>query len=153
MKKKKKSSKFAQWFEKFSGAIIKFTGTPMAFFIALFVIVAWAISGPVFKFSDTWQLVINTSTTIITFLMVFIIQQSQNKDTMALQLKLNELIASEKHASNRLINVEDISQEELDVLKRFYVKLAKLAKEENDIHSSHSVDEAQTNHEEKKGVK
>jgi low affinity Fe/Cu permease len=117
--------------------------------VALAVILIWGITGPVFHFSDTWQLVINTGTTIITFLMVFIIQQTQNKDSLALQLKLNELIASEEKASNRLIDVEDISQEELETLKKFYVKLARLAKKECDLFSSHSVDEADEIHKEK----
>ena len=99
-----------------------------------------------FDFSDTWQLVINTGTTIITFLMVFIIQQSQNKDTLAVQLKLNELIACQELASNRLIDMEDLTEEELMVLKKFYVKLSKLAEKENDLHSSHSLDEASTFH-------
>ena len=87
-------------------------------------------------------MIINTSTTIITFLMVFIIQQSQNKDSLAVQLKLNELIACEKQASNRLIMIEDLTQEELEVLRKFYVKLSHLAGQENNLHSSHSVDEA-----------
>ncbi len=109
----------------------------------------WAVSGPVFGFSDTWQLVINTGTTIITFLMVFIIQQSQNKDAMAVQLKLNELIACNQRASNRLIVVEDLTEEELEVLKNFYVKLSSLAKKERDLHRSHSIDEAARSHSEK----
>src|SRR5206468_7709272 len=99
----------------------------IAFILAFLIIIIWAITGPVFKFSDTWQLVINTGTTIITFLMVFVIQQSQNKDTIALQIKLNELIASSKDASNRLIDVEDLTPEELETLKKFYIQLAKLA--------------------------
>jgi low affinity Fe/Cu permease len=122
----------------------------VAFILAVIVIVAWALSGPVFKYSDTWQLVINTGTTVITFLMVFIIQQSQNKDTIALQIKLNELIASSGKASNRLINVEDITEEELETLKKFYVRLSDLAKKEVDIHMTHSIDEAKEIHEEKK---
>ncbi|RYY85430.1 MAG: low affinity iron permease family protein [Chitinophagaceae bacterium] len=129
-------------FEIFAEATTRATGTPVAFCVACFVIIAWAITGPIFHYSDTWQLVINTGTTIVTFLMVFLIQQSQNKDSLALQLKLNELIACEERASNRLIDVEDLSQEELDVLKKFYVKLAVLAKEGDDLHTSHSVDDA-----------
>jgi low affinity Fe/Cu permease len=131
-------------FQAFASKVTRVTGSPAAFLIALLVIIVWAITGPVFKFSDTWQLVINTGTTIITFLMVFIIQQSQNKDSLALQLKLNELIACEEKASNRLIDVEDLTQEELEVLKKFYVKLARLAK--NELHSSHSVDDAEHLH-------
>ena len=92
--------------------------------IAFFVIVIWIISGPVFKFSDTWQLVINTSTTIVTFLMVFLIQRSQIKNHWLFNLSLNELVASSREASNRLIDVEDLSQSELELLHSYYVKLA-----------------------------
>ena len=101
-------NKFTVLFEKFSAKVTKATGSSTAFIMAFAVIIAWVITGPVFNFSNTWQLVINTGTTIITFLMVFIIQQSQNKDTVAIQLKLNELIAATATASNRLINVEDL---------------------------------------------
>ncbi|MEO6612986.1 MAG: low affinity iron permease family protein [Chitinophagaceae bacterium] len=130
------------FFEKFSAGVTKATGKPAAFILAMFVIIAWAVTGPLFHFSDTWQLVINTGTTIITFLMVFVIQQSQNKDTVAIHLKLNELIATSPVASNRLVDVEDITAEELETLKKFYIKLSALAKKENDIHKTHSVDEA-----------
>ena len=141
---------FKTWFEKAAAQVTKIAGSSTAFLMAVIIIVVWAVTGPVFKFSDTWQLVINTGTTIITFLMVFIIQQSQNKDSMAIQLKLNELIASNERASNRLIVVEDLTQDELEVLKNFYVKLSELAKKQNDLHSSHSVDEADDIHEEKR---
>ena len=147
--KKKKQKKASAFFEKFAAKVTKATGSPAAFIIAFLVIIVWAVSGPIFGFSDTWQLVINTGTTIITFLMVFVIQQSQNKDTMALQLKLNELIASTATASNRLIDVEDLTAEELETLKKFYVKLAVLAKKEANLHTTHSIDEAAEIHEEK----
>ena len=137
-------------FERFSAKVTKATGKPLAFILAVLVIITWIITGPVFKYSDSWQLVINTGTTIITFLMVFVIQQSQNKDTIALQLKLNELIAASSTASNRLIDVEDISAEELETLKKFYVKLSELAKKETDIHATHSIDEAEIVHQKKK---
>jgi len=114
----------------------------MAFIGACLLIIGWAVTGPIFGFSDTWQLVINTGTTIITFLMVFVIQQSQNKDTIALQMKMNELIAATGTASNRLVDVEDLSSDELETLKKFYVKLSALAKKEIDIHTTHSIDEA-----------
>ena len=147
MSKNKKNKKgFTVHFEKFSSRVTRATGSPSAFLIALLVIIAWGVTGPIFKYSDTWQLVINTSTTIITFLMVFVIQQSQNKDTTAVQLKLNELIASSATASNRLIVVEELTAEELEVLKKFYIQLARLAKEESDIHSTHSIDEAHSSH-------
>lgn len=136
-------------FQRFASKVTRITGSSSAFMIALLIIVVWGITGPMFHFSDTWQLVINTGTTIVTFLMVFLIQQSQNKDSMALQLKLNELIACEERASNRLVDVEDMTQEELEVLKRFYVRLALLAKKADDLHTSHSVDDATGLHEHK----
>ena len=154
MKSKKPTPNvFAKTFDKFSNTVTKATGSPAAFLIAFAVIIIWGVTGPLFKFSDTWQLVINTGTTIITFLMVFVIQQSQNKDTMALQLKLNELIAANKDASNRLIDIEDLTEHEIKVLKQFYVKLAKMSEKDNDIFSSHSLDEASKNHEFKLGHK
>jgi low affinity Fe/Cu permease len=141
------------WFDKISKAVTRATGRPAAFITAFLVVLIWAITGPIFGFSDTWQLIINTGTTIVTFLMVFIIQQSQNKDTMAIQLKLNELIASQKTASNRLIDIEDLSEKELETLKRFYITLSELAESERDIFSSHSVDEATRIHKTKSIVK
>ena len=93
---------------------------------------------------------INTGTTIVTFLMVFVIQQSQNKDTMALQLKLNELIACQKKASNRLIDIEDLTEDELEVLKKFYIRLATLSKEESQLYTTHSIDEAAKVHDQKR---
>lgn len=146
---KKKGKGFKAKFEKSAAAITKVTGSSSAFLVAVIILVLWAVTGPVFHFSDTWQLVINTGTTIITFLMVFIIQQSQNKDSLAIQLKLNELIACDEKASNRLIEVENLTQDELEVLKKFYIKLSQLAKNANDLHSSHSVDEAGDIHEHK----
>jgi low affinity Fe/Cu permease len=103
------------------------------------------VTGPIFKFSDTWQLVINTGTTIITFLMVFVIQHSQNKDTVAIQLKLNELIAANQDASNRLIAIEDLTDEELEVIKKFYIHLSHSAKKEINVFATHSIDEAKRN--------
>jgi low affinity Fe/Cu permease len=135
-----------QQFEQYSKMVTKATGKPFAFLTAFLVIVVWAFLGPLFDFSDTWQLVINTGTTIITFLMVFVIQQSQNKDTMAIQLKLNELIASSKTASNRLVDIEDLSEQELDKLKKFYITLSELAAQEDNSMGSHSIDEAHQKH-------
>jgi len=145
MRKKPKKGKrgLSKFFDRFASVITKAVGSPYASIIAIVIIFIWAATGPIFNYSDTWQLVINTGTTIITFIMVFIIQQTQNKDTIALQLKLNELIASNEKASNRLIDVEDLTEEELETLKTFYVKLTKLARKEEDIHASHSIDEAE----------
>jgi low affinity Fe/Cu permease len=146
---KNKKPGFKAWFESRAAAITRATGSSAAFLIAITIILIWAITGPLFHYSDTWQLVINTGTTIVTFLMVFIIQQSQNKDSLAIQLKLNELIACEERASNRLIDVEDLTQEELETLKKFYIRLSELAESENDLFSSHSVDEATGQHKHK----
>jgi low affinity Fe/Cu permease len=129
-------------FERAASAITCWTGSSTAFGIAFAVILVWAITGPLFKYSDTWQLVINTGTTIVTFLMVFLIQKSQNKDSKAIQLKLNELIAASRWASNRMVDIEDLSEEELDVLHNYYQKLSDLSENERDIHQSHSIDSA-----------
>ncbi len=132
---KKKFGQFSTW-------VTKATGSPSAFFIALLVVVVWALTGPIFNFSETWQLVINTGTTIITFLMIFVIQQSQNKETLALHLKLNELIAANEFTSNRLVDSEELTEEELLVIKKYYKRLASITKQEDSIFTSHSVDEA-----------
>jgi len=139
----------AGMFDAFSTKVTKLTGSPGAFILACVAIIIWVITGPVFHYSDTWQLVINTGTTIITFLMVFIIQQSQNKDTLALQIKLNELIAANKNASNRLIDSEDLTAEELEVLKKFYIKISDATKKEEDLKKTHSIEDAYKNEEEK----
>lgn len=141
------------FFERFASHVVYATGSVWAFIIAMAVIIVWAITGPVFGFSDTWQLVINTGTTIVTFLMVFIIQKSQNKDSKSVQLKLNELIAANKAASNRLIVAEDLTEEELDVLHKYYCKLAEETKKRIDTKESHSVEEAIEKTEEKLGGK
>jgi low affinity Fe/Cu permease len=146
MKKTKKKSGFYKKFEQIAGKVTRACGSPFSVIAAFLLIIAWALTGPIFKFSETWQLVINTGTTIITFIMVFIIQHSQNKDTTAIQLKLNELIATNTNASNRLINIEDLTEEELQTLKKFYIKLAHLAAQESDVFSSHSIDEATNKH-------
>ena len=104
----------------------KWTGGSGAFGLALGTVVVWAISGPLFGFSDTWQLVINTGTTVVTFLMVFLIQRAQNKGALAIQLKLNELVAAVRGASNALVDIEDLDEEELQTLHRHYARLAEL---------------------------
>jgi low affinity Fe/Cu permease len=149
-RKQRNVSPLKLMFDRFSTATTKLAGRPVTFIGAVLLVVVWAVSGPFFGFSETWQLVINTGTTIITFLMVFVIQQSQNKDTVAIHMKLNELIAANKEASNRLIDVEDLTEDELAVIKRFYVELSDLAEEDSELFTSHSLDEAKQNHEEKK---
>ena len=137
------------FFEMFATKATQIAGSTAAFILAVLVVITWIVTGPLFKYSDTWQLAINTGTTIVTFLMVFVIQQSQNKDTLALHLKMNELIAASKNASNRLVNIEDLTPIELATLKEFYSHLSVLAKSDKDLFSSHSIDEAQQNHKQK----
>jgi low affinity Fe/Cu permease len=132
--------------ERWSRAVTNWTGSSWAFAIAVLVIVAWLVSGPIFHYSDTWQLVINTGTTIVTFLMVFLIQRAQNKDALAVHLKLNELVAAIEGASNRLIDIEDMTEADLLKLHRYYQQLAKMAKKEMDLGETHSVEEAEERH-------
>lgn len=130
-------------FNRFSSWVTKATGSSAAFFIALLIVIVWALTGPIFGFSEVWQLVINTGTTIITFLMMFVIQQSQNKDTMALHLKLNELIAANDSTSNRLLDSEDLTEEELEVIKKYYRRLSSASQRRGALFSTHSLDEAE----------
>jgi len=132
--------------EVVSRRITLWTGSSWAFLIAAAGVVAWALSGPLFGFSDSWQLVVNTTTTIITFLMVFLIQRSQNKDSRAIHLKLNEILAAMEGASNRLVDVENLSEEDLRVLHTFYARLAEMAKRDSSLTRSHSIDEAEQGH-------
>jgi low affinity Fe/Cu permease len=140
-------------FEALSEAVTRRAGSTGAFTSALGVIVVWGTLGPAFRYSDTWQLAINTGTTIVTFLMVFLIQRSQNKDALAIHLKLNELVAAVKGSSNRMIDVEALSEEELKILARYYKELAALARKESNIATSHSVEEARNRHSEKVRVR
>jgi len=149
---KKNQSKNGDVFARFSTAVTTAAGSTHAFIIAVLLIVVWLITGPIFNYSDTWQLVINTGTTIITFLMVFLIQRSQNKESMALHLKLNELVAAHELASNRLVSVEDMSEEELKVLQKYYSKLAILSKKDESLQQSHSIEEATEIHKTKKNL-
>jgi len=136
--------------ERFSRIVTDATGTTPALVAAVLLIVLWLCSGPFFHFSDTWQLVINTSTTVVTFLMVFLIQRSQNKDSKAVAAKLNELIAAVEGASNRLIDVESLSEAELETIGRHFRHLAELAKQDASITASHSIEEANVRHRRKK---
>jgi low affinity Fe/Cu permease len=145
-RKRKKKNNLGQLMEEFSLKVTQATGTSAAFVLALLVIVVWLVSGPFFKFSDTWQLVINTGTTIVTFLMVFLIQRAQNKDALAIHLKLNELVAAVEGASNRLIDVEDLTEDEIRTLHKYYQSLAEMAKKDLKLTQSHSIEEAQVRH-------
>ncbi|MCO4294661.1 low affinity iron permease family protein [Solitalea sp. MAHUQ-68] len=136
-------------FERMASKATQATGSTAAFLLAFGTILIWIITGPIFGYSDTWQLVINTGTTIITFLMVFLIQKTQNKDSLAIHIKLNELVAANELTSNRVIAAEDLSEDELRILEKYYGKLAEMAKKENGVHLSHSIDEAMQNHQSK----
>jgi low affinity Fe/Cu permease len=133
-------------FEHLSEAATRRTGSTAAFICALGVIILWAVLGPIFHFSDTWQLVITTGTTIITFLMVFLIQRTQNKDALAIHLRLNEIVAALEGASNRLIDVEALSEKDLQTLECHCGELAEPARKDSDLAQSHSVEEAQQRH-------
>src|SRR3954469_4034590 len=122
---KRKKNGISERFETLSEAVTGWAGSTSAFALALGVILVWGMLGPIFRYSDTWQLVINTGTTIVTFLMVFLIQRSQNKDALAIHLKLNELVSAMEGASNRLIDVESLSERELVTLHRYYAELTK----------------------------
>jgi low affinity Fe/Cu permease len=143
---RKKRNKLSQILERFSLAATRATGTSTAFIVAVAVLIVWGITGPLFRFSDTWQLVINTGTTIVTFLMVFLIQRTQNKDARAIHLKLDEIVAALEGASNRLIDVEDLSEEDIDTLHKHYQKLVEMAKKDLKLTETHSVEEAEARH-------
>ena len=133
--------------EKFAGYAANVTGSTTAIVIAFLIILAWACAGPFFHYSETWQLVINTGTTIITFLMVFLIQKSQNKESLAVQLKLNEIIAAQERASNRLIDVEGLTEDELKTIHQYYCALKQKAELDDSLQESHSIEDAAINHE------
>lgn len=147
-----KKKNFAGVFERFANTVNNVAGSTMAFIVALLLVIVWAITGPFFHFSETWQLVINTGTTIITFLMVFLIQKTQNKDSLAIQLKLNELVAAHEFASNRLVAVENMTEEEMKVIQKYYAHLSEFTRQEENLQQSHSIDEAKEIHELKKDI-
>jgi low affinity Fe/Cu permease len=126
---KKKRNKLS-WFTRAAKWASHTAGRPSTFMIALSIILIWAVTGPIFHFSDTWQLVINTSTTIITFLMVFLIQNTQNRDTEALQIKIDELIRAIESAHNVVLDLEELEDEELEEIRKDYLKLAEAARTE-----------------------
>jgi low affinity Fe/Cu permease len=132
--------------ERFSESVSGAAGSSSAFALAALIVVVWGVSGPLFHYSDTWQLVINTGTTIVTFLMVFLIQRSQNKESLAVQLKLNEVVAAINGASNHLIDVEELSESDLQTLRAHYQRLVGLAREGGELTQSHSVEEADERH-------
>ena len=120
-------NRYSSRFGRFARRTARWTGHPVAFALAAVTIVAWAVTGPMFHYSDSWQLVINTATTIVTFLMVFLIQNTQNRDAKAVHLKLDELIRALKDARNKLVNLEDLSDEELKKLEKQFQSMRKRA--------------------------
>ncbi len=148
---RKKKAGIGLMLERFSLKATKDTGTSGAFVIALAVLIVWGVSGPLFHFSDTWQLFINTGTTIVTFLMVFLIQRTQNKDALAIHLKLNEIVSAIEGASNRLVDVEDLTEEDIEILHKHYKKLVAMAKHDNKLTETHSIEEAELRHKTKQG--
>jgi low affinity Fe/Cu permease len=130
------------WSEHVASAVSKAAGSTTAFIIAFLLVLLWGVTGPIFHYSENWQLVINTGTTIITFLMVFLIQKAQNKDSLAIQLKLNELVAAHEFASNRLVDIENIPEEDLKIIQKYYSRLSFMTKNETSLQQSHSIDEA-----------
>jgi low affinity Fe/Cu permease len=138
--------------ERLATRVTTATGSTSSIIIVFAAVLIWAASGPFFHYSENWQMIINSGTNIITFLMVFLIQKSQNKDSLAIQLKLNELVAAHEFASNRLVNVENMSEEELRVIQKYYSRLSELTKKEENLHQSHSVEEAQSQNELKKEI-
>ena len=146
MAKRRPAASIGDRFESFSKTITGLAGSTGAFGMALGIIVVWGLLGPLFHFSDTWQLVINTGTTIVTFLMVFLIQRTQNKDALAIHIKLNELVAAVKGASNRVVDIEALSEGDLQTLECHYEELARLAREDADPTQSHSVEDARSRH-------
>jgi low affinity Fe/Cu permease len=119
----------SNWYSRFAKSASRFCGRPRTFALAIAVIAVWIVTGPIFGFSDTWQLVINTGTTIVTFLMVFLIQNTQNRDTEAIQIKLDELIRATEGAHNALLDLEELEEDALDAFRRRYERLASLARE------------------------
>ncbi len=136
-----KRSVMLTWFDRFASKATRSAGSPVAFALATLSVVVWALTGHLFHYSENWQLVINTGTTIVTFLMVFLIQQSQNKDSIAVHLKLNELLATSHQASNRMIGIEDLDEQDLREVAEFYVRLAARAKDGGRGKETHSIDD------------
>jgi low affinity Fe/Cu permease len=149
---KENTPKKKRFFESLAAKVSAAVGTTAAILIAFGSVLLWACLGPVFHYSENWQLVINTGTSIVTFLMVFLIQKSQNKESMAVQLKLNELVAAHEFASNRLVDIENMTEEELKVIQKYYAKLKEQSASEESLQQSHSIEEAGEMHELKKDI-
>ena len=152
MKNKKLTNEKLHWFERFTSKAIKLTGSSGAFITACFLIVIWILSGPLFHYSEFWRHALHIVTTIITFLMVFLIQKNKNKDALAIQIKLNELVAANNDASNRIVSIEDLSEKELERLNKYYSTLAELTKRERNLNTSLSIEDTSIINDEKESI-
>lgn len=144
MAESKSTVKSGKSFEIIAQLLTKISGSTFAIIIAVSLVILWGFSGLIFRYSEEWLSIINKGTTIVTFLMVFIIQRAQNKDSLAIQLKLNELIAATKGASNRLVDVEELSEKELVILKKDYTEISAIFEKDNDINQSQTVEKAES---------
>ncbi|MDD5360569.1 MAG: low affinity iron permease family protein [Ignavibacteria bacterium] len=151
--RKSKNNRLEIFFETLAVSLTRFSGSTTAFVLAVTSVILWIATGPLFNYGDGWQLVINTGTTIITFLMVFLIQRAQNKDSLATHLKLDELIASLSGASNRMIDIENISEQDLEIYRKQYHNLSQLFEKEKDIKRSHSIEDSKPKRKRKETVK
>jgi low affinity Fe/Cu permease len=142
----KKTFQFSKKVELWTSSIVKATGSNTALLMAFCLVVVWVAAGAHFHYSEKWESVISTISGIVTILMVFLIQKSQNKDSLAIQLKLNELVAAHERASNRLVNVEGMTEDELKVIQKYYSKLSAFAKTQDSLNQSHSIDEQNAEH-------
>src|SRR5580692_8055934 len=140
------STQISRKIENLASSLIKATGSNVAMLLAFGIVLVWVTGGLFFHFSEKWKSDISTISSIITILMVFLIQKAQNKDSLAIQLKLNELVAAHGSASNRLVNVEGMTEEELKVIQKYYFKLGEFAKKEDNLMHSHSIDEKHEEH-------
>lgn len=152
IKETKESNKKLHWFEIFTSKAIKLTGSSGAFIAACSLIIVWIATGPLFHYSEIWRHALHIGTTIIIFLMVFLIQKNKNKDALAIQIKLNELVAASNNASNRIVSIEDLSEEELIRLNKYYTSLAELTKREENLNTSLSIEDTAIIDDEKESI-
>ncbi len=146
----KSSPSFSRFIEKIASNVVNMAGRTLTVFIVFLFVLAWGISGFFLHFSERWEMIIGTLSSVITVLMVFLILKSQNKDSLSIQLKLNELVAANESASNRLVNVEGMTEDELKVIQKYYSKLSEFAHKQDTLQQSHSIDEVHEEHSIKK---
>src|SRR5579864_1448326 len=140
------STSFSHFIEKMASNVVNIAGRTLTIFVVFLFVLAWCISGFFLHFSARWEMIIGTMSSVITVLMVFLILKSQNKDSLSIQLKLNELVAANESASNRLVNVEGMTEDELKVIQKYYYKLGDFAQKQDNLQQSHSIDEKHNDH-------